>query len=282
MLSLVPVFFVCYLRAAERRAYVLADNRLADKGGYDRPRLAAELNELAPLLEQSGLNIELTGWEPAEIDTLFADLVDDERDPADDIVSLGEAAVTRPGETWVLERHRLHCGDARDSASYASLLGRERAAMVFTDGPYNVAVSSIVGRGKTKHREFPSASGEMSEAQYTDFLTNVHTHIARNCADGAIVFTCIDWRHIGQMLTAGAAAFSELKNIVVWVKSTLDKARSIVRNTSSLRSSRTGPGAHATMSNSAVMVATGQMSGNSPALIRSAPAEWTSSPCTPP
>ena len=218
-LSLVPVFFVCYLRAAERRAYVLADNRLADKGGYDRPRLAAELNELAPLLEQSGLNIELTGWEPAEIDTLFADLVDDERDPADDIVSLGEAAVTRPGETWVLERHRLHCGDARDSASYASLLGRERAAMVFTDGPYNVAVSSIVGRGKTKHREFPSASGEMSEAQYTDFLTNVHTHIARHCADGAIVFTCIDWRHIGQMLTAGAAAFSELKNIVVWVKS---------------------------------------------------------------
>ena len=94
-----------------------------------------------------------------------------------------------------------------------------RAQMVFTDPPYNVPISGHVGGlGSIQHREFAMASGEMSQAEFTAFLESVFGHLAAYSVDGAIHFQCMDWRHVPEMLAAGTAAYTDLKNICVWAK----------------------------------------------------------------
>lgn len=153
-LRLVPVVVVSGLSDAERRAYLLADNRLTEKAGWDRAALAIELRQLAPLLAEAGLDIELTGFETPEIDSLMGDLVDPEQDPSDELPGVAKEPVSRRGDLWLLDRHHLLCGNAKDDADLRKLMGRERATMVFTDPPFNVRISSVQGRGKIRHREF--------------------------------------------------------------------------------------------------------------------------------
>ena len=94
------------------------------------------------------------------------------------------------------------------------------ATMVFTDPPYNVSMRTHArGRSRIAFEEFAMASGEMSTREYQRFLERVLEAIAGVCVDGGIVYVCIDWRHLRQLLEAGALFFSELKNICVWVKS---------------------------------------------------------------
>src|SRR5512133_1072147 len=157
-LQRVPVVVLSGLSDAERRAYLLADNKLVEKAGWDRSALALELKELAPLLADAGLDIHLTGFEPAEIDALMDDLIDPEEDPADELPEIGKRPISRKGDLWLLGRHRLLCADARQARDVRKLMGGECAAMVFTDPPYNVRISSIQGRGKIQHREFVAAS----------------------------------------------------------------------------------------------------------------------------
>jgi hypothetical protein len=91
--------------------------------------------------------------------------------------------------------------------------------MVFTDPPYNVPISGHVGGlGTIQHREFAMASGEMSQPEFTAFLQSVCGHLATYSVDGAIHFQCMDWRHCPEIMAAGAAAYTELKNICVWAK----------------------------------------------------------------
>ncbi len=97
-------------------------------------------------------------------------------------------------------------------------MGTESAAMVITDPPYNLPIKQVQGRGRIKHGNFAQGSGEMSPAQFTRFLCSSLSLAARHSADGAIHFVFIDWRHIGELLAAGTVAYSELKNVVVWVK----------------------------------------------------------------
>ena len=215
----VPTLVVAGLTEAQKRAYLLADNKLAEKAGWDRPALAIELNDLAPLLEESGLDISITGFEPVEIDSLLGDLLDPEADPADAPPLLTQAPVTRAGEVWLLGRHRLLCGDARQSDHMRALMGEHAAAMVFADPPYNVCIKTVQGRGKVKHGEFAMASGEMSGAEFTRFLAETLGHAAQYSTDGSIHFVCMDWRHLGEILDAGKEVYTELKNLVVWNKS---------------------------------------------------------------
>ena len=214
----VPVIVVTGLNDAEKRVLALADNKIADNAGYDLPHLAAELGELANLLPECNLDIAITGFAPAEIDALIGDHVDPEQDPADDIPFIQQQPVSRPGDLWALGSHRLLCGDTRDSCAVDKLMGRENAAMVFADPPYNVRIASIQGRGKIKHREFKVASGELPPEQYVKFLTDCFAVIARHSVDGSIHYICIDWRHQRELLKAGAQVYAELKNLVVWVK----------------------------------------------------------------
>jgi DNA modification methylase len=217
-LALVPVVVLSGLSEAQKRAYLLADNKLAEKAGWDKATLAVELSSLAPLLEEAGLDISLTGFEPAEIDTLMGDLIDPEADPADEPPSLAAEPVSRAGDMWLLGRHRLHCGDAREPSHFRKLMGSDCAAMAFADPPYNVSVRSVQGRGKIKHGDFAMASGEMSRTEFASFLIETLTLAAEHSAEGSIHYVCMDWRHLDEILEAGKNVYSELKNLVVWSK----------------------------------------------------------------
>jgi DNA modification methylase len=119
----------------------------------------------------------------------------------------------------LLGRHRLACGDARDAGAYDALMAGQAADMLFTDPPYNVPIDGFAGgKGKVERREFAMASGEMGEAQFQAFLEATLGPAAAVTRDGAIAFVCMDWRHVGELLAAGAAVFDELKNICVWTK----------------------------------------------------------------
>jgi DNA modification methylase len=123
------------------------------------------------------------------------------------------------GDLWLLGRHRLLCADTRSLPDMDRLMDGMRADLVFTDPPYNVAIDgNVCGLGLVKHREFAFASGEMSQDQFNTFLTETLGNMARVMRDGAIAFVCMDWRHMGELLAAGQASFSELKNLIVWNK----------------------------------------------------------------
>jgi DNA modification methylase len=218
-LERVPTLRLDHLGEAERRAYAIADNKLAENAGWDGCLLALEMHYIAEL--DISLDLTLTGFETAEIDLLLESLdPTGEADPADAPPEpVSGPPMTRPGDLWALGRHRLLCGDATRVTSYAQLMGEGRARMVFTDPPYNVPISGhVCGSGAIKHREFAMASGEMSEADFTGFLRTALGHLAHHSLDGAIHFVCMDWRHMGEILAAGRGVYSELKNLVVWNK----------------------------------------------------------------
>lgn len=217
----VPTLRLSHLDAAQRRAYVIADNKLALNAGWDRELLAIELQALIDL----DFDIEITGFSSTETDILFEEIRDSSPDAQqaedDNIPPVGDGAlaVTRRGDLWVLGRHRLLCGDSREATTFDRLLGDERADLVFTDPPYNVPIDGhVCGLGRIRHREFAMGAGEMSREEFTNFLLVTLGHTAAHCRDGAIAFVCMDWRHIDELLTVGRIAFSELKNLCVWNK----------------------------------------------------------------
>jgi DNA modification methylase len=217
-LSEVPVIVLHKLSEATKRAYVLADNKIAEMAGYDRPALALELQDLSALLANEGLDLSLTGFDPAEIDALLVDFVDPEHQPDDEVPAISTTAVSKPGDLWFLgQRHRLLCDDAR-RANYDRLMGTARAAMLCADVPYNVDIPQTVGRGRAKHRNFAMASGEMSPSQFTDFLASALSQAAKYSSNGALHYIFIDWRHYGELLKAGEQIYDQLLNVVVWCK----------------------------------------------------------------
>jgi DNA modification methylase len=215
----VPTVRVDNLSPTQIRAYVIADNRLAEKAGWDPTLLALELQELSV---QPNFDVTVTGFEMGEIDLVIGQASESEPDEADVIPEIDRSlpAVSRPGDCWQIGDHFLLCGDALKPESYEQLLGGKRAQMVFTDPPYNVRIAgNVSGLGKARHREFAMASGEMSQREFTNFLRRALTHLVEHSIDGSIHFICMDWRHIRELTDAAGDAYSELKNICVWSKS---------------------------------------------------------------
>ncbi len=214
----VPCLRFDHMTEAEKRAYVLADNKLALNAGWDEDLLAAELGAL--MSDDLDFDVELTGFSIPEIDNLMEAVApEEEGNPADEVVPGQAPAHVRPGDIWQLGRHRLICGDALDAQTIASLMDGENATMVFTDPPYNVPIDGHVGNsGKTQHREFAMASGEMSVSEFTRFLERAFRNLADHSIDGSIHFICMDWRHMGEMLQAGQGVYDDLKNLIVWAK----------------------------------------------------------------
>lgn len=212
----VPTMRLSHLSEAEKRAYILADNKLAEKAGWDRETLAIELQALAGL----GFDLELTGFEQAEIDLIIEEIADAECTQENSAPAYSDGpTVTRAGDFWMLGNHALLCADARDAAAYDLLLGDEQAQFVFTDPPYNVPIDGhVCGLGRVRHKEFAMGCGEMSPEQFTAFLAEVFEHLCLHSVDGAIHQVCMDWRHMQEILTAGYASYAELKNVCVWNK----------------------------------------------------------------
>jgi DNA modification methylase len=216
-LDVIPTICIGHLSEAQIRAYAIADNKLALKAGWDLEILAAEFQELSAL--DLPFDLEITGFETAEIDLLIDGPTKTQDDPSDHLPAVETAAVTRFGDLWQLGEHKLLCADARNSSSYSELMREDRARVVFADPPYNVPIDGHVGGlGSIKPRNFAMACGEMSEAQFTRFLQRVFSNVADVSLDGAIHFICMDWRHLGEVLAAGKAVYTELKNVCVWTK----------------------------------------------------------------
>jgi DNA modification methylase len=212
----VPTIRLKHLTKEQRRAYVVADNRLAEKAGWDREMLVVELGALIEL----NWDLEPIGFEPGEIDALFSDLDEEKAEPEDRLPPTMGPTISRPGDLWILGKHRILCGDAQGQSEYARLMNGQGAAMVFTDPPYNVRVlGHVQGRGRVKHREFAFASGEMSDVDYRAFLVACLCHAARASRDGAVHFVFMDWRHIDVLIAVGREIYGAMLNLVVWNKS---------------------------------------------------------------
>src|SRR5438270_1967734 len=217
----VPTLCLDHLTPAQARAFRIADNRLTEISEWDDRLLAEELKELS--LIGLDFNIEVTGFEMGEIDFRIASFdgpSEPDDDPADAFPeSAAGPPLSRLGDLWILGRHRVLCGSALDRHAFATLFGDERAAMVFTDPPYNVPIDGHAsGLGAVHHRPFPMASGEMDSPQFTSFLRQCFHNLAAFSGGGSIHFICMDWRHIEELMAAGREVYSELKNLCVWVK----------------------------------------------------------------
>jgi DNA modification methylase len=213
----VPTIRLVNLSADEIRAYVIADNRLAEKAGWDKAILAIELQHLLTI--ESEFDVTVTGFEIPEIDLLLSP--GDGTLDGDDLFDSSEmlAPVTRAGDLWKLGRHQIVCGSAVEQDPYARLLGAKRADVVFIDPPYNVPIAgNVSGKGSIQHREFPMASGETSEFEFISFLTSSLRLLARYSSVDSVHFVCMDWRHIGELLTAGREVYDSVLNVCVWVK----------------------------------------------------------------
>jgi hypothetical protein len=217
----VPIIRVEHLGDAQKRAFMIAHNRLTENSDWDEDLLAQQFRELSVM--DLSFELEVTGFEIPEIDLLIEASVEphaDKPDPADALPPPAmKTATSRVGDVWILGRHRIVCGDATNPDAYAAVMEGGKADFMFTDPPYNVPIHGhATGLGSVRHREFAMASGEMTAAEFTTFLTAFCCLAAEQSHDGAIHDICMDWRHVGELLAAGKEAYSELKNICVWVK----------------------------------------------------------------
>jgi DNA modification methylase len=218
--SVVPAVQVEYLSEPERRAFALADNQLTLSAVWDDRLLAEQLRELSR--SDLDFSLELTGFEMGEIDLRIESLNQASNSKDDSADHLPESenlpAVTRPGDLWSLGDHRLYCGNALDLNCYASLMDGGKASAVISDVPYNLRIAGNVSLGAVQRREFPMASGEMSEAEFREFLTSCCSLFAQHSLPGSLHYLFIDWRHLAEMLSVGLRVYSEFKNLCVWAK----------------------------------------------------------------
>lgn len=213
----VPVIPIDDLDPAELRTYALADNRIAQNAGWDAEVLRIEFEELNAL--ELSFDLEITGFSTTEMDQLLVITPEEEKLEKLPEVDKKQTCGVERGDVWILGNHRLLCGDSRSPASFAMLMGDGRARLVFSDPPFNVKINGHVGGlGKTKHAEFAMATGEMSRPEFTGFLETAFRNAADVSMDGSIHYQCMDWRHVEEMMKAGTAVYSELKNICIWSK----------------------------------------------------------------
>lgn len=217
-LSQVPTIALGHLSEQQRKAYMIADNRLTDLSRWDDQLLGEVLRDLS--VADLDFELDTIGFSVGEIDFRIEGLDEKpDEDPADARVSIDEAAVTVVGDLWQLGSHRLLCGSALDGVAWDKLMKSRKADVGFTDPPYNVKINGHVsGLGKVQHREFAMASGEMSRDEFTEFLESSFRLMAKHSKPASIHFAAIDWAHTPEMIAAGEAAFTELKNICIWSK----------------------------------------------------------------
>ena len=220
-LRVVPTVRLSNLSPADRRAYVIADNRLAELSGWDRAVLASELQGLLDLQFD---DIALTGFSLGAVDHMLGEAVDNDAvksrpEDAYPPQSLHGSAVSRTGDLWLLGAHRLLCGDAADPAGYQVLLDGQQADLVLTAPPI-VAASERAGAdaGRGGQPTVAPASTVLSEASSIALVTAVLHCAKANTTSGAILFVFTDWRHLDGLLTAGRDVGLALVDLIVWAK----------------------------------------------------------------
>jgi DNA modification methylase len=205
------------LSPIEIRALRLMLHRSAEDAVWDLDAVRIELQAIL----DAGLDLDLTGFETPQLDQILqADIP--RANVGEDggyIPRAGAPAISRPGDIWQCGRHRIGCGNARDRAFVARVREDRAANVCFVDPPYNIPIAGFVsGKGRHQHREFPQGSGEMSSEDFFAFLRDGLEVLRAACAANALVYACMDWRHILELAVAGRACGMPLYNICVWVK----------------------------------------------------------------
>jgi hypothetical protein len=214
----VPTIRVDHLTQNQIRAFAIADNRLTENAVWDEQLLGEALLDLS--LSELDFDIEITGFETAEIDLLIGALQPralGEEDAAP--VTSTVPAVSELGDRWVLSGSRVHCADPLDREAFIGLMADDRAGMVITDPPFNVKIDGHAGGlGAIHHREFPMASDEMTPAEFLRFLGSAFALCAEFSVEGSLHYVFMDCRHQAEILCAGSQAYTELKNLCIWDK----------------------------------------------------------------
>ena len=217
----VPVIRLEHLSETQRRAFMLADNRLTENSAWDKRLLAEQLMTLSRA--ELDFSVEVTGFTVGEINMMVENLAAAGRsknDPADAIPDRRtKPQVSRVGDVWTLDRHRVYCGDATSENSYSALMKDSRAQMVFTNPRYNEPLDGLVtGPRKVHQPQSIPVSGETSPSEFTSFLMTIFASMVRNTIDGTIHFICMDWRRSEELISAARSVYSEFKDVCVWVK----------------------------------------------------------------
>ena len=185
---------------------------------HDLDILRVELQSLAA--DDLDFGLEITGLSTGKLDIIIGGDAPAENDHADDIPDVEEKPITRLGDLWNIGKHTLLCGNSLEEASYQKLMNGSFADGIFSDPPYNCAISGhVCGNGKIRHDEFAMASGEMSGEEFLQFLIMIITFLIKFSKNGSLHYICMDWRNIDVLLAAGKGQYHELKNICVWNKS---------------------------------------------------------------
>jgi hypothetical protein len=193
-----------HLSDAEKRAYVLADNKLAELAGWDREVLAIEFQSLLDL----GFDLETTGFDISEIDLVLGEPAQNEgkSEPEDRLPALGAGpAISRYGDLWLLGRHRLLCSAPDLQASYDRLLESEKAKFVFSS-PFPAPAKGSAA----------FAPQQMSDGDPSTALMATLRCLVANTETGSVHMLCADWRYQTEMLRVGNEIYSELKDLCVW------------------------------------------------------------------
>lgn len=219
----IPVIRLAHLSEAQKRLYRIADNKLGENGEWNVELLKLELADLE--VSCDGVEITDTGFTTLEIDSLFADKPEKATDTkkADEKINAvpyvpDDEIITQPGDIWQIGPHRIVCGDSLQEATYSKLMGDSLADLVLNDAPYNVSAASIGNSGKYKHQSFAMAAGEMTETEFTAFLTTVMQNCSKYSTPKALGYYWMDWRHSWEILSAGRTVYPLFVNLCVWSK----------------------------------------------------------------
>jgi DNA modification methylase len=219
-LAQVPVVVLDHLTPTQRRALVIADNRIAENAGWDEALLHLELEAL----QADAFDLSLTGFDPDDLADLLAGEEPDAQGQTDDDAApeAPETPVSRLGDVWLLGSHRVLCGDATDPASYAALLGDERVALVWQDPPYNVDYANSA-KDKLRGTNRPILNDNLGEGFY-DFLLAALTPTLARC-DGA-VYIAMSSSELDTLQAAFRAAGGKWSTFIIWAKNTFTLGRS--------------------------------------------------------
>ncbi|MBE0474897.1 site-specific DNA-methyltransferase [Rhodoferax sp.] len=218
-LDVVPVVVLEHLTPTQRRALIIADNRIAENAGWDDAMLRVELDAL----RDDDFDLSLTGFDEDALADLFEGEEGDTGQTGDDEVpQVQEAAISRPGDVWLLGGHRVLCGDATDAKSYEVLLQGKEADMTVTDPPYNVNYANSA-KDKMRGKDRAIINDNLGDGFY-DFLLAALKPIMANCT-GA-VYVAMSSSELDVLQAAFRQAGGKWSTFIIWAKNTFTMGRS--------------------------------------------------------
>ena len=218
-LEIVPVVVLDHLSPTQRRALVIADNRIAENAGWDDAMLRIELEAL----QLEGFDLDITGFDADALAELIAgDEPDNEGETDEDAVpEVGETPISRPGDIWIMGQHRLLCGDATVAESYDRLMQGDTADMVFTDPPYNVNYANSA-KDKMRGKDRAILNDNLGDGFY-DFLLAALTPTVAHCSGG--IYVAMSSSELDVLQAAFRAAGGKWSTFIIWAKNTFTLGR---------------------------------------------------------